>query len=142
MLRLASKRIEGIGARLYLIKRCLSTNSASGVSATGTGQYNQKWSELVKKELDGKGPESLEKKTPEGIVIKPVYTGKDLPAGISEELPGMFPYTRGPYASMYTAKPWTVRQYAGFSTAEESNAFYKKVNKISTIKISAQPYLI
>jgi len=55
--------------------------------------------------------------TPEGIVLKPVYP--------TDELPGEFPYTRGPYASMYTERPWTIRQYAGFSTAEESNAFYR-----------------
>jgi methylmalonyl-CoA mutase len=65
----------------------------------------------------------LEKLTAEGIKLKPVYTNE---SGTGE-LPGIYPYTRGPYASMYTAKPWTVRQYAGFSTAEESNKFYKKV---------------
>lgn len=88
--------------------------------------YDPKWSQLVQKELGGKnGPEALEKVTPEGIKVKPVYTATDAPE--LNELPGMFPFTRGPYASMYTAKPWTIRQYAGFSTAEESNAFYKKV---------------
>lgn len=88
--------------------------------------YDSKWETLVRKELGGKrGPESLEKLTPENIALKPVYTAQD--AEVDPELPGMFPFTRGPYASMYTAKPWTVRQYAGFSTAEESNAFYKKV---------------
>ncbi len=71
-------------------------------------------------------PEDLEKVTPEGIKLKPVYTdGKG-------ELPGVYPYTRGPYATMYTSKPWTIRQYAGFSTAEESNRFYKKVCKLSS----------
>lgn len=88
--------------------------------------YDPKWSQLVQKELGGKnGPEFLEKVTPEGIKVKPVYTSADAPP--TEELPGVYPFTRGPYASMYTAKPWTIRQYAGFSTAEESNAFYKKV---------------
>lgn len=65
--------------------------------------------------------------TDERIPVKPVFTAKDLPP--TEELdtmPGMAPFTRGPYATMYVAKPWTVRQYAGFSTAEESNAFYKR----------------
>lgn len=87
--------------------------------------YDPKWTKLVEKELGGKGPETLERVTPEGIKIKPLYTAQDVK--VEEELPGVYPYTRGPYASMYTAKPWTVRQYAGFSTAEESNAFYKKV---------------
>ena len=65
--------------------------------------------------------------TPEGIAVKPLYTAADL-AGLdlAEELPGKFPYTRGPYATMYAQRPWTIRQYAGFSTAEESNAFYKR----------------
>jgi methylmalonyl-CoA mutase len=70
--------------------------------------------------------------TAEGIDVKPLYTAQDLAACStysSSELPGQFPYTRGPYASMYTHKPWTVRQYAGFSTAEESNAFYKQCVK-------------
>ncbi len=65
--------------------------------------------------------------TYEQIAIKPVYTAADLPA--ADELdtaPGLAPFTRGPYATMYVGKPWTVRQYAGFSTAEESNAFYKR----------------
>lgn len=63
----------------------------------------------------------------QGIGRKPVYTHKDVEHLLDEEeFPGVFPYTRGPYASMYTGRPWTVRQYAGFSTAEESNAFFKQ----------------
>lgn len=89
--------------------------------------YNPQWTKLVEKELGGRaGPESLEKMTAEGIKLKPVYSKSDVKSE-TEELPGVFPFTRGPYASMYTAKPWTIRQYAGFSTAEESNKFYKKV---------------
>jgi hypothetical protein len=63
----------------------------------------------------------------QGIRIKPVYSAADLEGieHVQEELPGVFPFSRGPYASMYTARPWTIRQYAGFSTAEESNAFYR-----------------
>lgn len=61
-------------------------------------------------------------------MLKPVYGSTDMtsPPEAPEELPGLYPYRRGPYATMYTAKPWTIRQYAGFSSAEESNAFYKK----------------
>ena len=71
--------------------------------------------------------ETLTWKTAEGIAVQPLYTATGLAArGLGKmPPPGSFPYTRGPYASMYTAKPWTVRQYAGFSTAEESNAFYR-----------------
>ena len=59
------------------------------------------------------------------INIKPLYTMKDT-ENFPEELPGKFPYTRGPYPTMYTQRPWTIRQYAGFSTVEESNRFYKE----------------
>ena len=65
--------------------------------------------------------------TPEGITVKPLYTAddiKDLP--YANTLPGFAPYVRGPQATMYAVRPWTIRQYAGFSTAEESNAFYRK----------------
>lgn len=82
------------------------------------------WVSLAKKQLKGKNPEDLIWRTPEGINIKPVYTQADS-AGRADELPGVFPYTRGPYPTMYTSRPWTIRQYAGFSTVEESNKFYK-----------------
>lgn len=61
----------------------------------------------------------------QGIELKPIYTADDLPHQAEEEMPGVYPFTRGPYATMYTHRPWTLRQYAGFSTAAESNAFYK-----------------
>src|SRR6185369_17131607 len=65
--------------------------------------------------------------TYEQIPVKPVFTAADLPPiGELDTVPGLPPYTRGPYATMYVSKPWTIRQYAGFSTAEESNAFYKR----------------
>ncbi|KNC99720.1 methylmalonyl-CoA mutase, mitochondrial [Spizellomyces punctatus DAOM BR117] len=86
---------------------------------------NQEWVDLVKKELKGKDPIDLTWNTSEGIPVKPLYTKADV-ADVPEEIPGKFPFTRGPYASMYTNRPWTIRQYAGFSTVEESNAFYKK----------------
>ena len=60
----------------------------------------------------------------QGIDIKPLYT-KDDTAHMEKELPGKYPFTRGPYPTMYTGRPWTIRQYAGFSTVEESNKFYK-----------------
>ncbi|OYX09040.1 MAG: methylmalonyl-CoA mutase [Sphingomonadales bacterium 32-68-7] len=64
-------------------------------------------------------------RVPEGFAIQPLYTAEDLPAE-DPGLPGFAPFTRGPYASMYTGRPWTIRQYAGFSSAEESNAFYRR----------------
>jgi len=84
------------------------------------------WQEKASKEV--KGPENFEAltwHTPEGIAVQPLYTADDAPAQ-DAGLPGFAPFTRGPYASMYTGRPWTIRQYAGFSTAEESNAFYRR----------------
>ncbi|MEI9939401.1 MAG: methylmalonyl-CoA mutase [Pseudomonadota bacterium] len=83
--------------------------------------------ELARAELDGRDPDSLNSETPEGILLRPLYTSEDL-AGIEhlEQSPGAYPFRRGPRATMYASRPWTIRQYAGFSTAEESNAFYKR----------------
>ncbi len=85
------------------------------------------WEKLAEKELKGKPLEGLQWTTPEGIEIKPLYTAADL-EGLEHlhSLPGFPPYVRGPRGTMYANRPWTVRQYAGFSTAEESNAFYRK----------------
>lgn len=82
------------------------------------------WAALAKKQLKGKNPEDLIWHTPEGISIKPLYSKGDT-VDLPEELPGVKPFTRGPYPTMYTFRPWTIRQYAGFSTVEESNKFYK-----------------
>ncbi len=85
------------------------------------------WRELALKECRGKPVEALTWETPEGIPVKALYTAKDL-KGLEhlDSLPGMAPFVRGPKATMYAGRPWTVRQYAGFSTAEKSNAFYRK----------------
>ncbi|MER5319452.1 methylmalonyl-CoA mutase [Streptosporangium roseum] len=84
------------------------------------------WERAVR-EATGGGPEDLVWETPEGIGVKPLYTAADL-AGLDflETYPGAAPYLRGPYPTMYVNQPWTIRQYAGFSTAEESNAFYRR----------------
>ncbi|MCY6380140.1 methylmalonyl-CoA mutase [Hoeflea prorocentri] len=87
---------------------------------------NRDWLDLASKELKGRDPSSLNWDTPEGITIKPLYVADDLPPRAADELPGFAPFTRGVRATMYAGRPWTVRQYAGFSTAEESNAFYRK----------------
>ncbi len=87
----------------------------------------EQWRELVIKQNKGKAPEDFVWHTPEGIDIKPLYTKEDtdnLP--YANTMPGIEPYIRGPQATMYAGRPWTIRQYAGFSTAEESNAFYRK----------------
>ncbi len=75
----------------------------------------------------GKGPDALAWETPEGIGVKPVYTAADLSdVDFLGTYPGVAPFLRGPYPTMYVNQPWTIRQYAGFSTAEESNAFYRR----------------
>lgn len=88
---------------------------------------NKDWEKLVKLELKGDDPERLIWETPEGIRINPLYTSADL-EGLEyiDSFPGIFPYLRGPRATMYANKPWTLRQYAGFSTPEESNKFYRE----------------
>ncbi|MEJ6397679.1 methylmalonyl-CoA mutase [Yoonia sp. 208BN28-4] len=84
------------------------------------------WSEIAAKELRGKSLESLTWDTLEGIPVQPLYTAEDV-AELPHMggIPGQAPYTRGVKATMYAGRPWTIRQYAGFSTAEESNAFYR-----------------
>jgi len=87
----------------------------------------KQWTDLATKLLKGQSPESLDWMTPEGIRVKPLYTAEDL-EGMEHvnTLPGLPPYVRGPVATMYAGRPWTIRQYAGFSTARESNAFYRQ----------------
>jgi methylmalonyl-CoA mutase len=85
------------------------------------------WKELASKQMKGQPVESLNWNTPEGITVKPLYTAEDI-AEIPHvnTLPGYAPYVRGPMATMYAGRPWTIRQYAGFSTAKDSNAFYRR----------------
>jgi methylmalonyl-CoA mutase len=85
------------------------------------------WASLASKELKGRDPSALEWQTLEGITVKPLYTQEDVESlPHMGSLPGIAPFTRGVRATMYAGRPWTIRQYAGFSTAEESNAFYRK----------------
>lgn len=95
------------------------------------------WKELASKELKDKNLDDHFWETPEGIKVKPLYTHEDLEKLDHEiGLPGLPPYTRGPRATMYTNRPWTIRQYAGFSTAEESNKFYKEGLKNGVMGLS------
>ena len=85
------------------------------------------WTRAAAKSAPGNDVDKLNWITPEGITVKPLYTAedtKDLP--YTNTLPGFEPFLRGPQATMYAVRPWTIRQYAGFSTAEESNAFYRQ----------------
>ena len=85
------------------------------------------WESQAKKEIKSDSLDKLQWDTPEGIRVKPLYTTLDA-EGLEtlDTFPGFAPFVRGPMASMYAGRPWTIRQYAGFSTAEESNAFYKR----------------
>ena len=92
-----------------------------------TGSPLGQWRELAAKQLKGRSVDELVWHTAEGIDVKPLYTQEDvedLPH--MDSLPGLEPFVRGPQATMYAGRPWTIRQYAGFSTAEESNSFYRK----------------
>jgi methylmalonyl-CoA mutase len=85
------------------------------------------WMRAAQKSAPGGNVEALNWKTPDGISVKPLYTAEDTAAlPYANTLPGFEPFLRGPQATMYSVRPWTIRQYAGFSTAEESNAFYLK----------------
>src|SRR5262245_10271661 len=96
-----------------------STSNSAGLSP-------KEWQEKAEKEAGAKLAD-LAWQTPEGIAVKPLFTAADL-AGLDflDTRPGIAPFLRGPYPTMYVNQPWTVRQYAGFSTAEDSNAFYRR----------------
>ena len=94
--------------------------------AKGDAQELARWQALAARELRGRAPETLARTSPDGLRIAALYTAADLEAlECANTLPGLFPYVRGPRATMYANRPWTLRQYAGFSTAEESNAFFR-----------------
>ncbi len=93
------------------------------------------WQAKADKEVKGR---DLTWHTLEGFDVKPLYTAEDT-QDIDPGLPGFEPFTRGPYASMYTGRPWTIRQYAGFSTAEESNAFYRRNLAVGKAGVAIDP---
>ncbi|XUL92068.1 methylmalonyl-CoA mutase [Streptomyces galilaeus] len=98
--------------------------SGIGLGAPAAEAGPDEWRDAVKKAAGG---DDLLWETPEGIAVKPLYTGQDLEGlDFLATYPGIAPYLRGPYPTMYVNQPWTIRQYAGFSTAEESNAFYRR----------------
>uniref|UniRef100_A0A0K8RMK7 methylmalonyl-CoA mutase n=1 Tax=Ixodes ricinus TaxID=34613 RepID=A0A0K8RMK7_IXORI len=109
-----------------VLPRCpyLPAHQLARQEHTSDLKFPEEWTKHATKQLKGKPPASLKWDTAEGITIKPLYTSEDI-KGLPEDFPGMFPFTRGPYPTMYAGRPWTIRQYAGFSTVEESNRFYK-----------------
>src|SRR5205085_5617288 len=97
----------------------------------------EEWQALAAKELGGKAPDTLNWETLEGILVKPLYTASDLEGlELAGAMPGFAPYLRGPRATMYANRPWTIRQYAGFSTAEDSNKFYRENLKAGQMGLS------
>jgi len=95
------------------------------------------WEAAARKDLGGAPLEKLVWQTPEGIAVKPLYTAADLEnLEFAGSLPGLAPFVRGPRATMYAVRPWTIRQYAGFSTAEDSNAFYRQALKAGQMGLS------
>jgi methylmalonyl-CoA mutase len=94
------------------------------------------WEEAAARELKAEPGTDLGWRSPEGIRIKPLYTEADLEGLETQTWPGQAPFTRGPRASMYAGRPWTIRQYAGFSTAEESNRFYRQNLKAGQMGLS------
>jgi len=111
-------------------------------SKEGDGAVTERWSNLAAAELRGKPLSDLDWQTPEGISVKPLYTETDLEAieaaGFPwrDAVPGLPPYLRGPRATMYANRPWTIRQYSGFSTAEDSNRFYRENLKAGQMGLS------
>ncbi|WP_373715464.1 methylmalonyl-CoA mutase [Roseateles sp.] len=101
--------------------------SAPGAAPEFKTASLEQWARAAAKSAPGGDLASLNWVTPEGLTVKPLYTAADT-AGLphTDTLPGFEPFVRGPQATMYAARPWTIRQYAGFSTAEESNAFYRQ----------------
>ncbi|HEX4369800.1 MAG TPA: methylmalonyl-CoA mutase family protein, partial [Rhizomicrobium sp.] len=94
------------------------------------------WEDAVARELKTRQAQDLVWQSPEGIAVKPLYTEEDLAGIAAAGWPGTSPFTRGPRASMYVGRSWTIRQYAGFSTAEESNLFYRQNLKAGQMGLS------
>ncbi|MFG6469189.1 methylmalonyl-CoA mutase [Roseateles sp. BYS87W] len=105
----------------------MSDDSRQGSAPEFKEATLEQWAKAAAKSAPGGDVSALNWTTPEGLTVKPLYTAADV-AGLphADTLPGFEPFVRGPQATMYAARPWTIRQYAGFSTAEESNAFYRK----------------
>jgi methylmalonyl-CoA mutase len=97
-------------------------------SKTPSSTSLKDWEKQASSELNGKASSSIHWKTAERIEIKPLYTAEDLEKlGYTETLSGFYPFTRGPRSTMYSGRPWTIRQYAGFSTAESQMLFTEKI---------------
>src|SRR5215471_17723149 len=112
--------------RLTLFSKLRYSRSVVSRRGGAMAGFPKDWARLAAKELKDRPVESLVWHTPEGFDVKPLYTAGDLETIDLETIPGAAPFTRGVRATMYAGRPWTIRQYAGFSTAEESNAFYRR----------------
>ena len=123
----AEKKVRVTKVNAAPATRSPSTRSSWSSNNPPGKEVMDAWKALAARELKTRTPADLVWRTPEGIDVLPVYTADDT-ANLPHmgSLPGEAPFTRGPRATMYAGRPWTIRQYAGFSTAEESNAFYRR----------------
>ena len=106
-------------------------------SGASRRRLSDEWRSKAERELGGRSISEIEHTTAEGLVIKPLYTAEDAPA--HPPPPGVYPYTRGPYATMYTARPWTIRQYAGFSTSRSRTDSIGAISPASRAFRSVRP---
>eukprot|EP00818_Percolomonas_sp_WS_P000206 CAMPEP_0117436252 /NCGR_PEP_ID=MMETSP0759-20121206/910_1 /TAXON_ID=63605 /ORGANISM="Percolomonas cosmopolitus, Strain WS" /LENGTH=736 /DNA_ID=CAMNT_0005227843 /DNA_START=2356 /DNA_END=4566 /DNA_ORIENTATION=- len=121
-----------------MLVRRMVRNYSGSTTPQDTGKLPYDWLRAAEKQLKGKSIESIHTTLPEGFTQLPIYTSANLPDYIKNEetAAGIFPFTRGPYPTMYTGRPWTIRQYAGFSTAEESNKFYREALRMGQAGLS------
>ncbi len=127
MIECVNRQISDLKARAMSSKPPASSSPQSAAWPAFEQGDHAAWLRAAAKSAPGGNVDALNWTTPDGIVVKPLYTAADtadLP--YANTLPGFAPYVRGPQATMYAVRPWTIRQYAGFSTAEESNAFYRQ----------------
>ena len=125
-------------------RRCLSSaaSAAGAASAGAAGKGSalfKEWEEIAAREVKSKGTEGLHWETEEGFTVKPVYFHDDVSEETAKELPGKFPYTRGVKATMYTQRPWTIRQYAGFSTAKVCMCVFSSLSLSLSLSVSVSP---
>src|SRR5882762_10759863 len=121
------KRHEGSGTFFWHLTHSVKIPGARMSDDLLNSKSLPAWQKAAAKSAPGGNVDALNWETPEGITMKPLYTASDL-AGLpyTDTLPGFAPFVRGPQATMYAVRPWTIRQYAGFSTAEASNDFYRQ----------------
>jgi methylmalonyl-CoA mutase len=123
-----AQRVQSVSLRLQAYRGTMRSRRGVFMSADAFKPVSlDQWAQAAAKSAPGGEVDKLNWVTPEGITVKPLYTAADVQTlPYANTLPGFEPFIRGPQATMYAVRPWTIRQYAGFSTAEDSNRFYRK----------------